>query len=173
MTRSARFAEALQFLHAAIAVAVYGSVAAGESLPVLPLQRIMPLEEEFADVFSIRRPIIRRISTVMRWDPSRGPFGIDDLEERGILLLRKTDILPSQVVRATANKLNQSSEPPRISLRLKSCQGIASAVARELNCDERFVRWCWKHDRADLDKQWELLRGELQKIRAEIAEGLL
>jgi hypothetical protein len=117
--------------------------------------------------------IVERLCKAFRRDNSYGHLSNLHLEEKGLWLLRNTTVMPSTAIRALAKRLNPNIHPPRTSLRLRHCQGTSAVVARELNCDEQFVRWCWRHDHADLDKQWKLLRNELLKIRAEIEEGLI
>jgi hypothetical protein len=160
MNQPSRLSLALDFACAAMLVLISGQVA-----DAMIATRIVPLEEEFADIFLSGKRVAKRIDLVMA--KPEGPF---PWRERGrrFFLLRKATVMPSIAVLALAEAFgcDPKSERGPVYGRRRT---LVDMVARELNASEAFLRMCWQTN-ADLDSQWHAYRNELLRIRAEWAE---
>ena len=166
-----RFSLALDFACAAITVMLSG-YAADEVLRqekkrkhLAKYKAIMPLEEEFSDLFESRKHFIHRLCKVAFTDLSHDDYSNLRIDTRRIRVLRRTALMPSDAIRALANAIGcQPADRANINLLLH--RKTAYRVAREIGVSDEFLRVCWT-TRTDLDAQWRTVRDELLNIRAE------
>jgi hypothetical protein len=169
-SQPSRLSLALDFACAAMLILVSGSVA-----DTYMDTSIVPLEEEFADIWQTGKHVHERLVlasfTDLNQEGCRGNNGYRESRIR-LKLMRRTAIMPSVAIRAFAEAIDVDPDTqPRVSINLSFHARAIPAVAREIGADERFIRLCWQTD-ADLDEQWYTLRNELLKIRSEWAVAL-
>lgn len=138
--------------------------------PLFAAARIVPLEDEFADLFDSGRKFISRLvcatSTDLR-EPKPGTYR--EVEQRG-RALRRTKAMPSAVIRAVAGALGcEPSERLKIDLRFHRRK--VTHLGEDCGFSYECARVFWATP-VDLDAQWHALRSALLALRAEMGGDL-
>ena len=171
--RPTRLGQLSQILSAMVRVIVSGSsdLTSEPAAPAAQMGRIMPLCEEFSDLFIYsKKKFIGRLRTVAFTDlRDPGTWPEFSRAKKRELLLRRTSVMPSMAVEALARISGMDPNSKLRSLHNAFPYYLhQQRAAIEIGSDVEFVGMCW-YSTADLDAQWHALRNELFKIRAELA----
>lgn len=156
-----RFEATLNLACAAMTMLVCGALTGEMEDAIARPHEIVPLADEFSQVFSrrfgaaaLRELVCPDLEHPLYYENFR-------IGKERLLFLRRTSCMPSTILAAVREEVGPDAKFVHANTR----QGMYRRVGTRLSVDSVFISICWRHSfGVDLDEQWRKLRARLVEM---------